>query len=476
MPTQALGGIWFLEANQNWASPRLFQLSWPRAQTVSPWTRINSFQNGSRDGFCDHTVLRPVHKVQDFLSHSNVADTDHQRYGQKLVRRCQNYRHAEAEARELMISIEHNWMKTEAQINFLKKISRTLDPAYCDVQSRVLSELEGKLKTATLTMDQLILHEKEKRVDNEQKRDFDLKTMTKALEKMTPKNKVRYAFKKETLEAIRNDLENWQRRFDPSWMLTMLITDSLVDEQLEKEEKKPQQTRFIMAAKGIRDAAQEPTSASSPTDGSIFKSSTFLGDEETPIAFSSTLFCHLSGSDECVLVDTMVSNAIADTNRTLRDVRKLAQILSNVEPSTFSLLTCTGVIKSSIPAPEELSHGQIIKELPTFKFLFSIPNSLTKPKSLRAFLVESNPLYPLNSRFDLAKELASSVLYIHSSQFVHKNIRPETAITFETMGNLGEDKLGGLFLVGFEKFRPAEGMTYWTSDGIWQHDLCMWLS
>jgi hypothetical protein len=85
-----------------------------------------------------------------------------------------------------MISIEHNWMKTEAQIRFLQKISKTLDPEYCDVQSRVLSELEGKLKTATLTMDQLILHskenEKEKDAKAKEERQWDLKGMGKALE------------------------------------------------------------------------------------------------------------------------------------------------------------------------------------------------------------------------------------------------------------------------------------------------------
>jgi hypothetical protein len=163
------------------------------------------------------------------------------------VRRCQNYRHAEVEARELMISIEHNWMKTEAQISFLKKIAKTLDPCYRDVQSRVLSELEGKLKTATLTMDQLVMHEKEKK--REKEKDLDILAVTKALEKMAPRKKVKYAIQKKSLES-------WQRRFDPSWMLTMRIADSLVDEQLDQEEKKPQQTRFIMAAKGVRDAAR----------------------------------------------------------------------------------------------------------------------------------------------------------------------------------------------------------------------------
>lgn len=392
------------------------------------------------------------------------------------MRRCQNYRHAEAEVRELIISIEHNWMKTEAQINFLKKISKSLDPAYCDVQSRVLSELEGKLKTATLTMDQLIMYEKEKKEEkrvNEQKHDVDMKAMTKALEKMAPRKKVRYALKKESLEAIRNDLENWQRRFDPSWMLTMLITDSIVDDQLKQEEEKPQQTKFIMAAKGVRDAARESTSTSSPTDGSIFKPSTILHANETPIPFSSALLCQLSGSEDSVLVDTMICNAVADTNRTLRDVRKLAHVLSQVEPLTFGLLACIGVVKSSIPASDEQYQGDKPNtELPTFKFLFSLPRSTSLPKSLRALLIESNQFYSLNSRFDLAKQLASSVLYIHSSQFVHKNIRPETTIIFEKEGNADGGEPGDLFLVGFENFRPAEGMTYRTSDGIWQHDLC----
>lgn len=388
------------------------------------------------------------------------------------MRRCQSYRHAETEARDLIISIEHNWMKTENQINFLKKISEALDPAYCDVQSRVLSQLEGKLKTATLTMDQLISHERERNKEEKtQKQEFDMKAMTKALEKMAPRKKARYAFQKESLEAIRDDLENWQRRFDPSWMLTMLITDSLVDKQLQQEEQKPQQTKFIMAAKGVRDAAREPTSASNDREGSIFKPNTILSKDKRPIPFSSTLLCRLAGSEDYVLVDTMLCNAIVNSNRTTQDVRKLARILSKVEPSTFGLLACAGVVKSSVRTSEEQSLEQANTELLTFRFLFSIPQSLTRPKSLRSLLIESNSRYSLNSRYDLAKQLVNSILYIHSSKFVHKNIRPETTIIFEKEGVVGSE-LNASFLVGFENFRPAEGMTYRTGDGLWQHDLC----
>jgi hypothetical protein len=370
------------------------------------------------------------------------------------VRRCQAYRHAEEEAQELLLTIEHNWIKTEAQINILRRISKSLDARYCNVQARVLSELEGKLKTATLTMDQLIAGEKDK--------DIDLVEMAKALQKMALMKKVKYAFKKERLEKIIEELESWQRRFDPSWMLIIRMTDEKIDQQLDQEEKKPRQTSFIMAAKGVRDAARESTSTL-VTDSSIFISADILGSEETPIPFSSALLCRLSDSKEQVLVDTMFCNPIADMTRTTKDVRKLARILSKVDPMTFGLLACRGVVKASTEDP-----APTWQETNAFKFLFYIPPYLQSPKSLRTLLIESDVEYKLNSRFDLAKQLTNSVLFVHSSQFVHKNIRPETIIVFENDAT----KIGSSFLVGFEKFRPAEGMTYRTSDGIWQHDLC----
>lgn len=427
-----------------------------------------------------------------------MAQSNSKRYGEKLVRRCQAYRNAQEESRSLMITIEVNWMKTEAQITFLKKISSRLDPRYCDVQSRVLSELEGKLKTATLTMDQLITHHKDlqplSKIDKDSKgkkeRDPDFPKMVEALEKMHPKKKFKYAFKKDSLEKIIDDLENWQKRFDPSWMLIMRMADEKIDVQLRDEEMKPWTRRagFIMAAKGVRDAARESNSSSTTTlvnersEGSIFKDGNVLGAEVVEVQNSSAVLGTLVETDEEVLVDTMVCNAVADLNRTTKDVRKLARILSNVDPSTFGLLVCRGVIRpSSASSSASLSsfstaydsQGTFNPDVhPTFKFLFAIPPSLSRPKSLRTLLLSGGTSVPLNSRFDLAKELTNSVMFVHSSQFVHKNIRPETIIVFDHDKEGGKG-LGSSFLVGFEKFRPAEGMTYRVSDGIWQHDLCV---
>jgi serine/threonine protein kinase len=376
-----------------------------------------------------------------------------------LIRRCKNYRNADQEVRGLLITIEVNWMKTEAQIAFLKRISQSLDARYRDVQSLVLSELEGKLKTATLTMDQLL--------SQERKGDEDSTATVELLRRMPLIKKAKYAFKKESLEKIIDDLETWQRRFDPSWMLIMRVADEEIDQQLDQEEKMSGQTRFIMAAKGVRDAARESTS-SLTTGGSIFVSAEALSSVETPIPYSSVFLDYLSGSRELVLVDTMICNPIADVARTTRDVRKLSRILSKVDPATFGLLVCRGVITSSVKNPSPF----ISREIATFKFLFMIPPLIKNPKSLRALLIEADPLCPLNSRLDLAKQLTSSVLFVHGSQFVHKNIRPETIIIFESDSR----EIDSLFLVGFEKFRPVDGMTYRTSDGNWQRDLCTYLT
>ena len=186
-----------------------------------------------------------------------------------------------------------------------------------------------------------------------------------------------------------------------------------------------------------------------------------------PIPYSSVFLSRLSSSEELVLVDTMICNPIADVARTTRDVRKLSRVLSKVDPATFGLLACRGVITSSIKNPSSFFS----RDIATFKFLFTIPPMAKNPKSLRTLLIEADPLCPLNSRLDLAKQLANSVLFVHGSQFVHKNIRPEAIIIFES----DTRQIDSSFLVGFEKFRPADGMTYRTSDGNWQRDLCTYL-
>jgi serine/threonine protein kinase len=57
---------------------------------------------------------------------------------------------------------------------------------------------------------------------------------------------------------------------------------------------------------------------------------------------------------------------------------------------------------------------------------------------------------------------------VHVYGFVHKGIRPETVLIFQD--NIS--KLAASFLLGFEKFRPAQpGRTLKASDSVWERNL-----
>jgi hypothetical protein len=122
----------------------------------------------------------------------------------KACQKCEDYRHAEAGANELLTTIEYNWIKTAAQLAFLKRIAESLDGEYLAMQSRILAELEGKLKKAAVTLSQMSVRQKW----TEKHDDKAISARLATLEKLNPLKKALYAFKKTTLEAIVDDLEN----------------------------------------------------------------------------------------------------------------------------------------------------------------------------------------------------------------------------------------------------------------------------
>jgi hypothetical protein len=353
----------------------------------------------------------------------------------------------------------------EMQIEILKKVAQAggLSKRLQDMQSQILSLLEGKLKTASLTIDQLMSQKKEEEQTAKQNRkhdDRDIAIVMKGLSDMGRSKKVKYASKKKALYDIVEDIEKWQARYDPSWILIMqMATGENINEQIQDQEKKNPGTReipIIAAAKGIRDAAR--TRQDSTRDmGSIWIEADDIDLAPETLQYSSVLVSNvpsLKETQELVLIDTMVSNPAANTNYTIKEVRNLARTLAVVDPETFGLLKCRGVMK----VPKLASTN-----LMDFKFIFDVPHGLTEPKSLRAILM-SKSSFPLDERLELAKKLTSSVLFVHTISFVHKNIRPETIIIFKN----DKSQIGSPFLAGFEKFRLEDGNTYLVGDDVVQ--------
>lgn len=386
------------------------------------------------------------------------------RYGNKFVKRCRNYLHAEEEAVELLVSIESNWVKMETQIEILKRIAGSLDKRLQDMQSQVLSQLEGKLKTASLIIEQMLSEKREiekTKKDKWKHDDRDFATAIKGLGDMRASKKAKYVIKKSALYQIVDEIEKWQARYDPTWILIMQMSIGDIDESLHEQQKKleHQQIPLIAAAKGIRDAARAIQDEKVEDRRPIWID--YLDLRPSSIPHSSVQLSTLQDAKESVLIDTMISNPAANVKKTVKEVRNLARVLAEVDPSTFGLLKCRGVIKV---AKELSSLGSPSVD---FKFILNIPPQLYNPRSLRTVLL-SGTSYPLDERLKLAKRLTSSILFVHTVQFVHKNIRPETIIVFQ---NEYSD-IGAPFLAGFEQFRLEDGNTYRAGDDIWEHNLC----
>ncbi|MCJ1452790.1 hypothetical protein MMC28_003134 [Mycoblastus sanguinarius] len=353
------------------------------------------------------------------------------------------------------------------QIEFLNSVWDTLDAEYQVHQNGVLRVLQGKMQSAISLVDGL-------HGDAE-----DNSSMKQVLRKKGDIKRIKYAVRvKKRLSRAIDELKEWQSMFNPSWFLMISVQDRSIDERLIEQpaiHKAP-----LSTLKNLRDAVQGRPSMDRVKTSS-FLSPNDLHLERTPIPFSSAQVAReLDESKASVIVDTMLLNPQADIDITTKDVRNLARTLSKMVPFTFGLLNCQGVIKHKVvvktpmkASPDAIAGGSAhsvlaqVSQLESFEFVFAIPEGLRSPKSLRALLLSNDHQHQLNERFEVAKQLANSVMFVHTSQFVHKNISPETVLLLEN----GKSVLGMPFLVGFEKFRLADGKTYHIGDSIWQQNL-----
>jgi hypothetical protein len=142
----------------------------------------------------------------------------------------------------LLISIEINWLKVETQIGILKRVAAAgqLSKALIMMQSKVLSQLEGKLKTASLIINQLMSEKQEDKfeVKHDPKHvklkhdDANITKMMKGLSDMRAFTKIKYVSKKTALVEIVEEIEKWQARYDPSWILIMQMSSKHIDDEL----------------------------------------------------------------------------------------------------------------------------------------------------------------------------------------------------------------------------------------------------
>jgi len=136
-------------------------------------------------------------------------------------------------------------------------------------------------------------------------------------------------------------------------------------------------------------------------------------------------------------------------------IESLCVLLISPKPSKFCLLPCLGLVEGKIDQqrfPGKKRFGLVFEldaeheDLPTtLTDLFLAVNPTTKKVKMP----------PLGDRFRLAQALASALLLLHSSKWLHKSFRSENILFFRPKRQLdGETSILKPYISGFEYFRP----------------------
>jgi len=400
--------------------------------------------------------------------------------GIKVVELCRTWRSADKEVKERIVIVESVWDRTRHQAEFVKSIASAMNDESRRIMGDVLDQLSLYLAQATNTLNAVI-----KTDSRGQPHLFGFGSRAK---------KASWVWKKDAVDGIIRNLEEWQRRFEPTWFLQVHNPNPLIDSTLAKAQVSeansvglPNVAKNPLAvAAGLRDVL-----APKPED----TKSVFLPDspmEWRNIPFSSMKTGRLLRASETrwYVVDTIEVGAAARVRDIARDVGVLATKLSRTDPLVFGLLNCKGVMAvprqptapSTLPnqvqalslsplAPDSSlrSPSPSQRDYSCFKLVFRIPQGMEtqQVQSLRYLLLGSDANISLSCKVCLARELAKAVNYVHTFAFVHKNIRPESILCFSDP----QAARSTLFLAGFDAFRAADANTLMAGDTGWERNV-----
>ncbi|KAI0401116.1 hypothetical protein F4802DRAFT_601391 [Xylaria palmicola] len=366
------------------------------------------------------------------------------KYGQRFMKLCEAFKGAEHELTERILHVEAGWLRTAKQLEFMQKVDGSLDAYHKQMNEKVIEILQSKLKIVTLKLERVV------RMPD---KDGDTTSTEQSNATLAPR-RWKYALLKESIDEAIEELEAWQRTADPSWYLILKIANSQIDQALMRDNKDTI-TSFPTAntiRAGLRGAN------SNELTGIFLPSSELEKMTTTDIPFcdaqAATRLSTRKGPQRFLLTRVECPPE-AKVHAIKRDLRDLARKLSHDSPRTFSLLPCKGVIEQ-VDATTPDRQPQV-----NFTLVFRCPTDLSDPRSLRGHLVSGIEGMALSDKFDIARQMATSVSYVHTFGFVHKDIRPETVIA------LAEPRASSspaIFLIGFGSSRKDEGKTYRIGD------------
>lgn len=336
--------------------------------------------------------------------------------------------------------------KTSVQLRVVRGVSAKLETDHVRIQQQLLEKLTGTLSVAVTKLESVVR--------------FDAEGHRSGI------RAVKYAFFKSSIQRTVNELKGWQTEYDPTWFLVVLVHDKLVDAVLKQPETTDASItgplQAVTRLRGLISGVQQEQIHIN------LKSNEFDLSMASSLQYSTikVLTKNTRTSKTIYLVDTLNCSNYVDAAKARRDAENLARRLKAIDPETSGLLRCKGLVKS---------QNLHTKELTSMHFVFKTP--APSPKSLRQELLHSSNV-SLSKIIYMAQCLARSVYFVHVCDLVHKNIRPETIVTFPVV-NADADadtdadadantapgsRHGSAYLLGFDGFRDVDNQTLKAGD------------
>lgn len=401
-----------------------------------------------------------------------------------------------------LLQLDAIWTRTEAQLHVIKRVSKILNDEQRRVQDALLKRLSSTLQE---TLDKL-----------------ESTLSQKADAKPRP---LKYAWNK-ALDDMIAGLEQWQRLYDPTWFLITLISDRIIDTEVDDVRK-----TFLPAPSTADKPAPAARSLSTLSQlrralyGSekevhvTLPSRDFDSSKTTPVPYTdgsirtflrtSTSTTASEGTARWMLVDSIVLDPPRhDLAAARKDAEDLARTLKAVDPETFGLLRCHGIVKEKSTQTGRLAAIHLVFRPPSCwvppstsiapeKSSTSLPSLCTLREALlrseremssgrhipnqgQAPWRKTGACPPsLTARLEIAQSLASSVSFVHVCNLVHKNIRPESTVLFQSPEKGDEQGVTRdgpawrhrVFLLGFDGFRREHYQTLRVGDTSFERNL-----
>ncbi|KAI1736139.1 hypothetical protein F4680DRAFT_433538 [Xylaria scruposa] len=373
------------------------------------------------------------------------------RHGQRLLKLCEAFKRAEDELTERILRVEAGWLRTVKQLEFMQRVAGSMDEYHKQINEKIIEILQSKLKVVISKLERVL------RMPN---RDSDTNSTQENSETVTPR-RWKYTLLKESIDEAIRELEAWQREADPSWYLLLKISNSQIDQALARDNNDT--ITLFPTISTIRAGLRDANSNEIP---GIFLPS----NELQKMAITGIPFCDARVATRVstrkgpqrLLLTQVEGPPEAKTHAVKRDLRDLARKLSHDSPRTFGLLSCKGVVEQ-VDAATPRTQPRV-----TFTMVFRTPTDLLDPRSLRGDLISGTERMALSDKFDVARQIATSITYVHTFGFVHKDVRPETVIIFTDPRAASPP---AVFLVGFGSSRKDDGKTYRVGDNNWEKNL-----